>query len=80
MAFSTSTTTAPHTVRRYVLRRNPASKVSRFDRIASAEAAALPSLQRSKAPDRTHIDMIAIGIALTLALLVRFNVIPHIGW
>lgn len=26
------------------------------------------------------IDMLAIGIALTLAVLVRFNVVPHISF
>lgn len=27
-----------------------------------------------------NVDFAAVAIALTLALLIRLNVIPHIGW
>jgi len=27
-----------------------------------------------------NADIVAIGLALTLAALIRFNVIHHIGW
>jgi uncharacterized membrane protein len=37
---------------------------------------ATPHLSNS----RINIDMIAVGIALTLAALIRFNIIPPIGF
>lgn len=27
-----------------------------------------------------NVDALAIAIALSLAALVRFNILPHIGW
>lgn len=52
-------------------------QVSRFDapNALKREAAGAAIRQRS-----ARIDMLAIGIALTLAVLIRFNILPVIGW
>ncbi|NYF77736.1 hypothetical protein [Granulicella arctica] len=34
----------------------------------------------SKASSRFNVDFLAIGIALTLAALIRFNLLPQIKW
>lgn len=68
----------------------PQGRVSRFDRstpqqrsglrlvdhVVSARSAA----SAIKAQRSARIDMLAIALALTAAALVRFNVIPGIGW
>ncbi len=37
---------------------------------------ATPHISKS----RVNIDLIAVGIALTLAALIRFNILPPIGF
>lgn len=58
---------------------------SRFDRASIRRAAfhvvdPRAAASALKAQRTARIDMLAIALALTAAVLVRFNVIPGIGW
>jgi hypothetical protein len=35
---------------------------------------------RTSTASRLNIDFVAIGIALALAALIRFNILPQIRW
>ncbi len=54
----------------------PAARVSRFDAVSQPKVKATLGHKYGSA----QIDMLAIGIALTLAILIRFNIIPSIGF
>lgn len=54
----------------------PIHEAASFDRATAGPQAAVASVRNRTA----RIDMLAIGIALTLAALIRFNVLPTIGW
>jgi hypothetical protein len=54
----------------------PATRVSRFDAVSQPKVKATVGHKYGSA----QIDMLAIGIALTLAILIRFNVLPSIGF
>lgn len=61
------------------------SRTSRFDRANIRRAAfhvvdSRAATSAVKAQRTARIDMLAIFIALAAAALVRFNVIPGIGW
>ncbi|ADV81474.1 hypothetical protein [Terriglobus saanensis] len=52
-----------------------AARVSRFDAVSQPKVATIGHKYGS-----AQIDMLAIGIALTLAILIRLNIIPSIGF
>lgn len=62
------TVAAGRSPRRYISRSD-----SRFDAQPSAKAETIKF-------NTARIDMLAIGIALTLAMLIRFNVIPGVSF
>ncbi len=39
-----------------------------------------PSLHSTTPARKFNVDLLAIGIALTLAALIRLNIIPHISF
>jgi hypothetical protein len=41
---------------------------------------AMPGRSNTGSAPRLNIDFIAIGIALTVAALIRFNILPQIKW
>jgi|GEM_PF-2829285 len=52
------------------------ARVSRFDAVSQPKVKATLGHKYGSA----QIDMLAIGIALTLAILIRLNIIPSIGF
>ncbi len=46
----------------------------------TSKSAATSSAATSRRRITFNADLVAIALALTLAALIRFNVIHHIGW